>query len=131
MQRRIQTLISIAALPFIMLALGTTSVALASLVPGTYRPTTGLLPDALEHTLAYLVLGFIAAEAMAGKFKAWHIVIALVAFTGALELCQIPIPRRQCSLDDFLASASGAVAGVTLAALLRYFRRPSPTLSLR
>ncbi len=104
--------------------LGYLAVALLSWVPGDYRPHTVILSDKLEHALAYLLLGALTVIAAQPTRNAHRLALAIVAYAGALELGQLLIPNRVGSVWDFLASATGAILGVSITALaLRWLVR--------
>ncbi len=98
-------------------SLGFLTVALLSLVPGDFRPHTGVLSGKLEHALAYLLLGALTAIAARQTQKVHRLALAIVAYAGVLELGQLLIPGRVASIEDFVASATGAILGVSITAL--------------
>ena len=73
--------------------------------------------DKLEHALAYLLLGAVSVLAMRQIISPHRLALALVAYAGVLEFGQLLIPSRVFSVEDFLASAAGAIVGVSIAAL--------------
>ena len=104
-------------------ALGFLAVAFLSLAPAAYRLDIGGVSDKIEHALAYLVLGILTTLASRQKFKPHWIAFVIVAYAGLLELGQALIPSRVASFEDFVASAVGAIVGVSISAL--FMRRPA------
>ena len=86
-------------------------------MPAAYRPDFGGMSDKLEHAFAYLLLGALTAIAARHALKAYWLALAIVAYAGILELGQLLIPGRVVSVADFLASAAGAIVGVSIVAL--------------
>ena len=99
-------------------ALGFLAVAFLSWMPAAYRPDIGGVSDKIEHALAYLVLGALTTIALRQTFKPTWIAFAIVAYAGVLELGQALVPSRVTSFEDFVASAVGAIVGVSIVALL-------------
>lgn len=97
--------------------LGYVAVALLSWLPAAYRPHTVLVSDKLEHALAYLILGAVTAIAVRPTLNAQRLGLAIVAYAGILEFGQLLIPSRVASVADFVASAAGAIVGVSITAL--------------
>lgn len=94
------------------------TLAVVSLMPGEYRPHL-LGSDAYEHLLAYALTAFaIATLARKATGSLW-LLLGLVAYAGILELCQIPLPHRTASLEDFVASSAGVALGLLLAIVIR------------
>jgi VanZ family protein len=100
---------------------GYVALGIASIVPGQYRPSTVILPDTVEHALAYLLIGGLSvlAARSATLTRAVWLASAITAYAGVLELCQALLPGRVASIEDFLASAIGGVIGISLATLSR------------
>lgn len=98
-------------------------IAAASLVPKPYRPSTGLIPGALEHMGAYFVLGVIAALAVRERFPLKRLALANTFYAGALEAAQMALPGRVASFIDFLASAGGSTLAIAAVAALLVRRR--------
>ena len=104
--------------------LGYLAVTILSWAPRDYRFHTVVVSDKLEHTLAYLLLGGLTVLAAQQTLKVYRLALAIVAFAGVLELGQHFIPDRVASVWDFLASATGAILGVSITALaLRWLAR--------
>ena len=108
------------------LRLGYLALAVASLVPGQYRPSSVILPDTVEHALAYLLVGGLSvlATRITDVARAAWIASAIAAYAGVLELCQALLPGRVASVEDFIASAIGGVIGISLATLSRRSTAP-------
>ncbi len=93
------------------------AIIVLSLLPGNERPHTGS-PGQLEHAVAYfgtavfLALGF---RAITDRVTTTAL---LVGAAAVFELIQRLIPGRHSQLIDWLASSSGAVAGVLVVVLL-------------
>ena len=107
------------------LGLGYLAVGVASLVPGPYRPSTIILPDSVEHALAYLLIGALSVVAarITELTPAARLASLLAAYAGVLEICQALIPGRVASVEDFLASTMGAVIGISIATFSRRQQR--------
>lgn len=99
-------------------ALGFVAIAFLSLMPAPYRPDIGGVSDKVEHALAYLLLGTLTTIAIRKALNPNRLAVAIIAYGGVLELVQLLIPSRVASLEDFVASAAGAIAGVSIGALL-------------
>jgi len=97
--------------------LGYLAVALLSWMPAAYRPNIVIVSDKLEHALAYLLLGAVSVLATRQTISPHRLALALVAYAGVLELGQLLVPSRVFSVEDFMASAAGAIVGVSIAAL--------------
>lgn len=119
MRKRAHAFFSLSLLPLVMLALGFCSIAAASLVPAEYRPQSGFIPDGAEHAVAYFMIGSLSALIISPKVARGMIVCLLAVFAGLMELGQIDIPHRSCSLEDFLSSSGGGLAGVLFVVTLQ------------
>jgi len=93
---------------------GVLAIIALSLVPGQYRPSTGLAKE-LEHGIAY---GLVAAVLTVAGVARWPRILVLIALAAALEVGQAFVPGRDSSLTDFLGSASGALVGFGLCSFL-------------
>ena len=93
------------------------AVAVLSLVPGEYRPHVLGSSDKLEHLLAYIALGALTVVAVRHRLNAHLTTLAIIAYAGVFELGQLFIPGRIAALDDFVASAAGAIIGTSLTVL--------------
>jgi len=98
------------------------AVIVLSVVPGDFRPHSGL-PGIAEHFVFYLG----GAGLLALGYEKWVSagVVALVLSLAAviLELAQLVIPHRDANLLDVLMSAAGAIIGAGLARLFAYVWR--------
>lgn len=92
-------------------------IALASLVPGEYRPHVGGWPSQEEHALAYLILGVVTVIAARRTVNAYWLCIIIVSYAGILELCQLFVPGRHAAVGDFMAKSLGGITAVTLMTL--------------
>ena len=93
-------------------------IAVLSWVPAAYRPDIGGVSDKFEHALAYMVLGALTTIATRETFSPNQFLIVIVAYAAVLELGQALLPSRVASFEDFVASAVGAVLGVSISVLL-------------
>ena len=94
-----------------LVAANALALMLASWTPGKYVVRSGFLSGHVEHTVAYTASGAFMCAVLAGRYAAWQVAAALVAYAGVLELGQLIVPGRHAGIDDFLCSAGGAVAG--------------------
>ena len=97
---------------------------LASWAPGSYVVRSGIFSGHVEHTVAYALSGALMHGLLARRWAARQVALMLAAYAGILEAGQIFAPGRHASLDDFLFSAAGAIAGVLTSAAL-HKARPS------
>jgi VanZ family protein len=72
--------------------------------------------DKLHHLVAYAALAL--PVAMARPRRWWLVPVALLAWSGAIELVQ-PYVSRDASWADLGANATGLMLGVLLASVLR------------
>jgi len=91
------------------------AIIVLSVVPPGARPVTPA-PHALEHLSIYLPTGL--AFGLGYEHRRLLQILALVAFSAALEVAQLGIPGRHARLSDFLVNALGAIIGVGLAVLI-------------
>ena len=89
-------------------------IAILSWLPGDARPHTALPSGDLEHLLAYFVLGALTAGLIKKAANPYWLAAFVAAYGGVMELGQLLVPGRNASLENFGASAVGAVAGVWL-----------------
>ena len=98
------------------------AIAVLSLLPGTLRPHTTVLPGVAEHFIAYAGTGFFFALSYCGLRERLFAWIALAIASGVFEILQNFVPGRSPSPLDALASTSGLtlglVSGVILTAVL-------------
>jgi len=89
-------------------------VAVLSLMPGNYLPPqTAHVWDKTQHAFAFAVLG--AWGLLAYPRHLWQVLIALLAFGGAIELAQASTTWRFGDWHDLLADAVGLAMGAALA----------------
>ena len=94
-----------------------TVVAAASLLPDRLMPTIGA--GHIAHFAAYLAFALAAALGY-GWMLGYGVLLALaVALAGLFELAQLLLSSRTGSWVDFAFGSIGALAGVTLAHLIR------------
>lgn len=90
------------------------SVAVLSLLPGSYVPAFEAEYDKVEHMLAYAFLALITVVATQRRFSWLAVCLSIVMFGGVLELGQFFVPGREVALGDFAANIFGAVIGASL-----------------
>jgi VanZ family protein len=100
-------LVRIAGSARIAACLAAIAIIVVSLVPGEWRPSIGIA-KAIEHAIAYAIVGALVAMQSGAK---WRWVLVLIALAGFVEFAQAWIPGRDANLIDFLASGAGALAG--------------------
>jgi len=89
------------------------AILVLSLVPSELRPH--VLPGKhLEHFVAYLIAGLLLALGWRRDRQVLLCGVALAACSAVLEILQLWVPGRTSSVADFLASTSGALAGLTM-----------------
>jgi VanZ family protein len=86
-------------------------VLYGSLVPGQYRPRSGL-DGHIEHAFAYAVSTATFLPFLSTLQQLLIVGGGMLALAGVLELAQLWIPGRSCRLTHFLASAAGALVPV-------------------
>lgn len=93
-------------------------LAILSLVPGQFRPHTGL-PGQAEHFIAYFLTALLLAiQPRESLGKRTLVAAGLCAYAGILETLQIWVPGRSAQAVDFAASSGGAIGGAVVAAIL-------------
>lgn len=93
------------------------AVAAASLLPDGLMPNIGA--GYVAHFMAYLAFALAAALGY-GWMLGYSVLLALaVALAGVFELAQLLLSGRTGSWADFAFGSIGALAGVTLAHLIR------------
>jgi VanZ family protein len=95
-----------------LLAAAYVAIAVASLVPKQMRPTSGVVPGAMEHLAAYFVLGVLGAAVLRRRIPWWRLAWINTAWAGALESAQLLVPGRAANVLDFAASAFGSLLGL-------------------
>ena len=93
--------------------------------------------DKMRHILAFGALGLCAAFMPNVKWRIASLA-AVLTFGLAIEIIQIPVPDRNGSLTDLIASSIGGFAGfglgqaaTTVLELVRTSLRPQPSPSQR
>jgi VanZ family protein len=92
-------------------------IAIASLVPHEYRPSSGVAPGAVEHFAAYFVLGLLSRLSFKSA-NAMRLALFNAGFAGCLELLQLFVPGRNAAFLDFFSSSAGSATGILIAAAL-------------
>jgi VanZ family protein len=87
-------------------------ILLLSVVPARLRPETDI-PHNLEHFAIFFVTGI--AFACGYGQKVLEVAIALIAFSGVIEIVQFYVPGRHARLSDFLVDAAALCIGVAVA----------------
>jgi VanZ family protein len=88
------------------------SIVVLSVVPPEYRPVTPA-PHDVEHLSIFLLTG--VAFGLGYEKRHFLQILALVAFSAAIEIIQLGIPGRHGRLSDFVVDALSASIGVGLA----------------
>lgn len=94
------------------------TIAVLSLLPGELRPHTPFLTDTYEHVIAYFLTAIAITILAPRSLGPHHVLAILLIYAALLELCQLGVPERTASFQDFLASGAGAAIGVYLAAIV-------------
>ncbi len=92
------------------------ALGVLSLLPAERMARTSL-GGLAEHCMAYAGTGVLTALGL-GAARAWRAGVLLVAYAGALEVGQHFSPGRHPAWLDWVASSSGALAGVAGAVLI-------------
>lgn len=95
-----------------LLATAYVAIVAASLAPKQMRPTSGVLPGAIEHLAAYFMLGALGAAILRHRISWWTLALCNGALAGTLELAQLLVPGRVANAIDFAASALGSLLGI-------------------
>ena len=91
------------------------AIAVLSLVPPWWRPTTGA-PQNFEHFAVFFATGL--AFGVGYSRKSVWVSGSLVAYAGAIELAQIAAPGRHARLSDFVVDAAAACVGAAMGAVV-------------
>jgi VanZ family protein len=91
------------------------SIVVLSLVPPGLRPETDL-PHDLEHFSIFAAAGI--AFGLGYGLRSGRVAIALLIFTGAIELAQFLVPGRHARLSDFVVDASAVCIGLLAASFV-------------
>ena len=73
---------------------------MVSLVPGSYRPSTVILPDTVEHALAFLLIGALSGVAARDVVRLTWIAFTLTAYAGVCGCLETLVPGRTASVED-------------------------------
>jgi len=87
------------------------AILILSLGPPSTRPVTGAGHN-LEHLLIFVATG--AAFGLGYPRRFLLLPVALLAFTGAIEVAQMMVPGRHARLSDFLTDAAASCVGIGL-----------------
>ncbi len=91
-----------------------TFITVMSLIPADDVPRIGM-SDKVEHTIAYLALGFWFACIVA-RYDWFWLFCCLLAFGGAIEIAQgMMHVGRQADWRDFVADGLGIIIGFAIA----------------
>jgi VanZ family protein len=90
------------------------TVIILALSPSSFVPHLIGLSDKVEHGLAFLVLGFLTAGTAPASVGVLRLALPVVAFAAGLELSQFVSPTRSVDCADFVASATGAIIGISI-----------------
>ena len=88
------------------------AIVVLSLVPPSYRPVTEA-SHSFEHLAIFLATGLAFGAGYPGR--PFRIAVALVIFSGTVELLQQWVPGRHARLSDFLVDGTAAEFGTLLA----------------
>ena len=86
-------------------------LAIVSVVPIEYRPTTEITPN-VDRLVALVVVG--VAFGVGYSRQILRIVLLLTVVVAGLELLQLVIPTRHGTVSDFVIKALGLWLGVLL-----------------
>lgn len=89
-----------------------------SLLPGGYRPHTGASGN-VEHALAYGLSAFVTRMAYRRTPSRFQLFVFAIA-SALFEILQIWIPGRTAAVENWAASAVGALAGLVAARTLAH-----------
>jgi VanZ family protein len=92
-----------------------TAIVVLSLVPPSMRPETEV-PHDLEHFAIFAATGFAFGLGYSRRYFA--VAIAVVLFTGAIEIAQIAVPGRHARFSDFMVDALAVCIGLLTALLM-------------
>ena len=91
------------------------AIVMLSLGPPSTRPVTGAGHN-LEHLLIFVALG--AAFGLGYPRRFLLLPVALLTFTGAIEVAQMMVPGRHARLSDFVTDAAATCVGIGLSFVL-------------
>jgi VanZ family protein len=94
------------------------TIVVLSVVPPEDRPVTSA-PHDFEHVAIFVAMGLAF-----GLGYSRHLVqiLALMAFSGGIELIQLGIPGRHARVSDFVVDALSVSVGVGLAFMLAEYK---------
>jgi hypothetical protein len=84
-----------------------------SLVPGNYRPHTGL-PGEVEHFIAYCLTASAFALGFRSRTSWVFIAFVLTLLAGSMEVLQLWVPGRHSAIMDAIVSSLGGLLGILL-----------------
>lgn len=87
------------------------AIVILSLVPPDLRPVTGA-GQFLEHFTIFMVTGLAFGLGYGPKYISLS--LALVVFSGVVEIAQLLAPGRHARLSDFIIDAVAITAGVAV-----------------
>jgi VanZ family protein len=87
------------------------AIVTLSLVPPSLRQVTGA-PHDLEHFAMFALCGF--ASSLGYRSRHLLHVVALVTFSGLVEVLQFTAPGRHARMIDFVVDAIASCAGVLI-----------------
>src|SRR3974390_1562923 len=93
-------------------------LAVLSLLPAQHMVRTGF-PGRVEHIVAYAGSAAIAMVGYGARRGAAQIVAGFWVYAGILEYLQHFSPGRHPAIEDFMASAVGALCGGLVTVLIR------------
>ncbi len=88
--------------------------------PANYALETGL-SDKINHAAAFAVLSTIACRAYGRKIIS--ITAGLMLYGVIIEIGQLLVPGRSCSMLDLMADLSGIFAGIILDTCIDFFKK--------
>ena len=91
------------------------AIVVLSLVPPWLRPETGV-PHDVEHFAIFAATGLVFGLGYSRRF--FVVAVALVIFTGAIEIAQIAVPGRHARLSDFMVDALAVCIGLVTASFI-------------
>jgi VanZ family protein len=96
---------------------GVLMIIVLSLVPGSYRPHTGL-PGEAEHFIAYCLTA--SAFALGYRSRTSWVIVAfiLTLLAGSMEVLQLWVPGRHSAIMDAVVSSLGGLLGTLLGGTL-------------
>jgi hypothetical protein len=95
------------------------AIVILSLVPPDLRPVTGA-GQFLEHFTIFMVTGLAFGLGYGPKYISLS--LALVVFSGFVEIAQLLAPGRHARLGDFIIDAVAITAGVAVVPAIDFLR---------